>query len=845
MKKKIYILGLLLLMVSGNAISQTWETLTTGTSYILFDISFAPGQNDVGYAAGMQYTYNAEGVVIKTIDGGDTWSQVLGGSGTNGIETVCFTSPTTGFIAGWNDYFAKTTDGGTNWTPMTVGSDNYYFVDIEFWDANNGIACAITNTSGYQIYVTTNGGDTWTTSTGLDQNVQDVAYANATTLYAVGGDETISKSTDGGNTWSEIYSGTFQYMFMGVDFVDDFGIVGGEDGKIMSTTDGGLNWSTFSTGYENFSGAWVFNSDSAYMGGSDENIYKTLDSGSNWQLEDDGSGSSHIYKVKFTADGTGFTCGSQGIIKRKVIPLTVDFEADNETVCAGGTVNFTDLSNGATSWNWTFEGGTPPTSTNQNPTIVYNTPGTYDVELEVSNGSMVLSLNKPDMITVVVLPAQADIPVGNQILCEGEDTDYSTNAVDDASSYDWEVLPTDAGTIEGDDITATFYSANDWFGDYTVKVRAVNTCGEGEWSDALECSLNDAPYEFNLSSGGTYCEGGDGVEITLDGSETGVDYFLYHNGNTVSGPIAGTGDELSFGLFTDEGYYSSDATNGNCTSFMIGDASISMDNLPATAATPQGPEEICSEETSEYTIEEVEDATSYVWTITPEEAGTISGDGLTGTVVWANDYEGEAEIAGRGQNDCGAGPSEASLIVMVYSEPSPEIEGDDLICQLAEGEYAVAFSEYSTYEWTVDGGDITSGQGTNMITVYWTAAQGSTTYVDVAESKTENCEGTAETFEVTIDECVGIEELTEGIIKVFPNPASSILNISLNKIISSTVELTMYNAQGRIVFIKEVNNISSGSTSTLDISNLPQGIYFMSTKLNGVVKGSQKIMIVK
>ena len=129
--------------------------------------------------------------------------------------------------------------------------------DIEFWDSNNGVAAASTNSSGFVLYVTADGGDSWTMATGINQNIQDVAYASANTLYAVGGDEKISKSTDGGNTWSEIYSGIFTYYFFGVDFVGEFGVVGGEDGKRMSTTDGGVTWSTSSTGYENLYGVNV------------------------------------------------------------------------------------------------------------------------------------------------------------------------------------------------------------------------------------------------------------------------------------------------------------------------------------------------------------------------------------------------------------------------------------------------------------------------------------------------------------------------------------------------------------------------------------------------------------
>jgi len=69
-------------------------------------------------------------------------------------------------------------------------------------------------------------------------------------------------------------------------------------------------------------------------------------------------------------------------------PPVADFTADQDTICAGDTVNYTDLSTGApTSWAWTFPGGTPASSSDQNPSIAYNTAGTYDVTLEATNGS--------------------------------------------------------------------------------------------------------------------------------------------------------------------------------------------------------------------------------------------------------------------------------------------------------------------------------------------------------------------------------------------------------------------------------------------------------------------------
>lgn len=402
MKKQVLTFLTLMIIASGQLMSQNWETLDSGTEFIIFDMSIPPHQSEVIYAAGMKYTSDAEGIIIKSEDGGDNWTQIYGGSGASGLEAIFFTSVDTGYVAGWDAYFAKTTDGGQSWTVMSTGIGNWFFMDIEFYDAYNGIALANLISGGSGIYVTSNAGANWSSASGLEQNVQDVCYADETILYAVGSNETISKSFNGGNSWTEIYSGTNDNFFLGVDFKKNFGVIAGQDGIMMHTNNAGDDWNTFATGYHDFQGVHVFNTDSAYVAGSDEDVYKTIDGGENWAIEDDGPSDNHIYKVKFAADGTGFLCGSQGLIKRKEAPETfmVDFEADETMICNWKQVHFTDLSIGSIeSWEWHFEGGNPSSSTEQNPRVFFSTPGTYDVSLMVTSSGEQYELIKEDYIT--------------------------------------------------------------------------------------------------------------------------------------------------------------------------------------------------------------------------------------------------------------------------------------------------------------------------------------------------------------------------------------------------------------------------------------------------------------
>jgi PKD repeat protein len=82
------------------------------------------------------------------------------------------------------------------------------------------------------------------------------------------------------------------------------------------------------------------------------------------------------------------------------------FKSDKQIICMGQTISYTDQSNIAspTSWAWNFEGGTPNTSSVQNPTITYNSPGTYSVQLISSN---LVGNSTPEVKVgyVIVLPA--------------------------------------------------------------------------------------------------------------------------------------------------------------------------------------------------------------------------------------------------------------------------------------------------------------------------------------------------------------------------------------------------------------------------------------------------------
>jgi PKD repeat protein len=125
-----------------------------------------------------------------------------------------------------------------------------------------------------------------------------------------------------------------------------------------------------------------------------------------------------------------------------------DFSSTRTTICVGDTLQFTDESyNLVNGWNWAFTGGTPATSTSQNPIVVYNSPGVYNVSLTATDGGTNDSETKNNFIRV--LPAPATIP-----FWEGFESYATLNNL-----INWEVINQEnnnAFTIEN----TTGYSGN-------------------------------------------------------------------------------------------------------------------------------------------------------------------------------------------------------------------------------------------------------------------------------------------------------------------------------------------------------------------------------------------------
>src|ERR1035437_1369043 len=191
------------------------------------------------------YTVGNAGQILKSIDSGQTWHPLIltGNMATRNYNGVYFTDANTGIAVGGNrtndsiQTIIKTTDGGATWSSITDNLGSWLF-NVRFIDANNGYAVGALG----KILKTTDGGTSWTDvavpSNLATRQFHDVYFFNTSTGIVVGGNpandsiQTIIKTIDGGATWT-IISDALSPMLKAVYFYNNNeGYVTGDHGVI-------------------------------------------------------------------------------------------------------------------------------------------------------------------------------------------------------------------------------------------------------------------------------------------------------------------------------------------------------------------------------------------------------------------------------------------------------------------------------------------------------------------------------------------------------------------------------------------------------------------------------------
>ena len=130
-------------------------------------------------------------------------------------------------------------------------------------------------------------------------------------------------------------------------------------------------------------------------------------------------------------------------------------------------MQFINTSQNATSYSWSFPGGNPSTSTQTNPIVTFNTPGTYTITLTASNGnqnntySQLITVNQNPIININVSPS-TNICYGNSV----------TLTATGATSYQWN---NNLGT--NNSITITPTSSTSYLSLIHISTHGGQRCG--------------------------------------------------------------------------------------------------------------------------------------------------------------------------------------------------------------------------------------------------------------------------------------------------------------------------------------------------------------------------------
>jgi PKD repeat protein len=152
-----------------------------------------------------------------------------------------------------------------------------------------------------------------------------------------------------------------------------------------------------------------------------------------------------------------------------VSPPVAAFTANGTDICTGEMVNYTNNSTPASgvTYAWTFEGGNPGISSSENPTVTYNSAGTFDVTLVVTNSAGNNTSNQTNYITVEPSPSASASSTAENLWTGGNNGTATVVASGGTPpyTYSW-------NNGGGNQATATGLDA----GNYTVTVTDANGC---------------------------------------------------------------------------------------------------------------------------------------------------------------------------------------------------------------------------------------------------------------------------------------------------------------------------------------------------------------------------------
>jgi PKD repeat protein len=323
--------------------------------------------------------------------------------------------------------------------------------------------------------------------------------------------------------------------------------------KVYVSEDCGLSWtllSAYNSSDANFTtvgalgSAFVPNDSTHWCHGSTSVNCPTIDL-------DAYSGQSGI-RIKFVSVngyGNNLYLDNINISGQAQVAPVASFTGDTAS-CVGKALQFFDFTTPApASRLWSFQGGTPATSTAANPSVVYSAPGSYDVKLVVQNAAGTDSVVQANFVTIVASPvANVALQVAGTTVCSG-DTLHAAAVLTNGGTnpaVDW--------LLNGVVVASNTLTYSNTYQDGDVlKVRLTSSddcIASPVVTDSISITVNALP-SVSLGSQGYVCEL-DGPQALSGGLPVGGVYS--GNGvvnDSIYPDVAGVGSHWIYYTYTD------------------------------------------------------------------------------------------------------------------------------------------------------------------------------------------------------------------------------------------------------------------------------------------------------
>jgi photosystem II stability/assembly factor-like uncharacterized protein len=313
---KPVLLSILVFLLSLSVFAQ-WSEQTSGITSALNSVSAV--NSNIAWASG------ASGRVLRTTNGGTTWTSVGGGAiGTSAVHNVFAWDANTAWVTAnptAGGYAYKTTDGGATWTQTFFQSGGFMNATWMI-SPTHGFMTGDPIGGRWSNWKTTDGGVTWDSTgmflaqVGTEAGWNNSLFVSGSHIWFGTNNTRIYHSSDFGGTW-EAQPTTGQLNSYAVYFNGSKGMAGGT--QLVYTTNSGTNWtSVTSLGTANISGI-VGAMDQWYFIRQSTAIYGSTNNGTTWtQVHTAPAGSYYHIAAARNGEDVAWAVRSNGGISKGV-----------------------------------------------------------------------------------------------------------------------------------------------------------------------------------------------------------------------------------------------------------------------------------------------------------------------------------------------------------------------------------------------------------------------------------------------------------------------------------------------------------------------------------------------